>query len=67
MEAGATEDAVRPGIEDMAFEGWVDAAGEAASEAGVNSTPTVFVDGEKVEGEGLTIADIAEAMVGTSS
>jgi protein-disulfide isomerase len=62
VEAGADEDAVRPGIEDMAFEGWVDAAGEAASEADVSSTPTVLVDGERVEGE--TLADIAEAMVG---
>ena len=40
------------------------AAGEAASKAGINSTPSVFVDGEKVEGEGLTIADIAQRMVG---
>ena len=64
VEAGATEGDVRPGIEDMAFEGWVDAAGEAASKAGINSTPSVFVDGEKIEGEGLTIADIAQRMVG---
>ena len=64
VEAGADESDVRPGIEDMAFEGWVDAAGEAASKAGINSTPSVFVDGEKIEGEGLTIADIAQRMVG---
>jgi protein-disulfide isomerase len=62
VDAGADEADVRPGIEDMAFEGWVDAAGEAASKAGVNATPTVFVDGERVEGE--TMAEIAEAMVG---
>jgi protein-disulfide isomerase len=65
VEAGAEEDAVRPGIEDMTFEGWVEAAGDAASKAGVNSTPTVLVDGEKVEGK--TMAEIAEAMVGTGS
>jgi protein-disulfide isomerase len=65
VEAGATEADVRPGIEDMTFEGWVTAAGDAASKAGVNSTPTVFVDGEKVEGQ--TLAEIAEAMVGTGS
>jgi protein-disulfide isomerase len=65
VEAGATEGDVRPGIEDMAFEGWVDAAGSAASDAGVDSTPTVLVDGEKVEGQ--TMAEIAEAMVGTDS
>jgi protein-disulfide isomerase len=62
VDAGAKEADVRPGIEDMAFEGWVDAAGEAASKAGVNATPTVLVDGERVEGE--TMAEIAEAMVG---
>lgn len=64
VEAGADEDAVRPGIEDMSFEGWVDAAGDAASDADVNSTPTVLVDGEVVEGEGLTLQDIAARMVG---
>lgn len=62
VEAGAEEDAVRPGIEDMAFEGWVEAAGEAASQADVSSTPTVLVDGERVEGQ--TLAEIAAAMVG---
>lgn len=64
VEAGATEADVRPGIEDMAFEGWVDAANDAASQEGVNSTPSVFVDGQKIDGEGLTIEDVAAAMVG---
>ena len=64
VEAGATEADVRPGIENMEFEGWIDAADDAASKAGVNSTPSVFVDGEKIEGDNLTIADIAQAMVG---
>ncbi len=62
VEAGATEADVRPGIEDMAFEGWVDAANEAASREGVNSTPTVLVDGEVIEGE--TLQEIAAQMVG---
>jgi protein-disulfide isomerase len=62
VEAGATEGDVRPGIEDMAFEGWVNAAGEAASKAGVNSTPTVLIDGEKATGQ--TIEQIAAEMVG---
>ena len=65
VEAGATETDVRPGIEDMAFEGWVDAAGEAASKAGINSTPSVLVNGEKVEGQ--TLADVAAAMVGSAN
>ena len=63
VDAGADEDAVRPGIEDMAFEGWVEAASEAAADADVNATPTVLVDGKQVEGQSVT--DIAEAMVGT--
>jgi protein-disulfide isomerase len=62
VEAGASESDVRPGIEDMAFEGWVDAAGEAASKAKVNSTPTVLIDGEKVQG--TSIEAIAAEMVG---
>ena len=65
VEAGATEADVRPGIEDMAFEGWVDAANDAASQEGVNSTPSVFVDGELVEGQ--TLAEVAEAMVGPAN
>ena len=62
VEAGATEADVRPGIEDMAFEGWVAAAGEAASKAKVKSTPTVLIDGEKAQG--TTIEAIAAEMVG---
>ncbi len=62
VEAGATEADVRPGIEDMTFEGWVDAANDAASQEGVNSTPSVFVDGQLVEGQ--TVAEVAAAMVG---
>ena len=65
VEAGATEADVRPGIEDMAFEGWVDAANDAADDAGVRATPTVFVDGQQVEAQ--TIPEIADAMVGTGN
>ena len=66
VKAGAEEADVRPGIEDLAFEGWVNAANEAASQEGINSTPSVFVDGKLVEGEGLTVNDVAEAIVGTA-
>lgn len=62
VEAGADESDVRPGIEEMAFEGWVEAAGEAASKDGVNSTPSVLVDGEKVDFESLDEA--VAAMLG---
>lgn len=58
VEAGATEDAVRPGIESLEFEQWVINATGAASDAGYNQTPTVLVDGEQVEGD--SIADLVE-------
>lgn len=47
VEAGADEDAVRPGIEGLDQQDWVDDATAAAGEAGVNSTPTVVLDGEE--------------------
>ena len=49
VEAGAAEATVRPLIEDRGFEGWVVNATDAASKAGVSSTPTVQVDGETLE------------------
>ncbi|MFC6153589.1 DsbA family protein [Nocardioides yefusunii] len=49
VAAGADEDAVRDGIEEMAFEGWVAEATDAASKAGIRSTPTVVVDGTVLE------------------
>jgi protein-disulfide isomerase len=57
VEAGASEEAVTAGIEEGAFEGWVDNATGAASEAGVNGTPTVLLDGEPVPG--ATIDEVA--------
>jgi protein-disulfide isomerase len=57
VEAGASEEAVTAGIEDGVFEGWVDNATGAASEAGVTGTPTVLLDGEPVPGS--TIGEVA--------
>lgn len=56
--AGADEDAVRPGIEDLAFEDWVEEAGDAATDNGVQGTPTVLVDGQQVGGS--TIDEITQ-------
>ena len=64
VESGAEESEVRPGIEDLEFEGWVEAAGEAASQDGINSTPSVLVDGEKVEFE--TLDQVVTAMLGSA-
>lgn len=51
--AGADEDAVRPGIEGLAFEDWVEEAGTAAADNGVQGTPTVLVDGQQVGGASI--------------
>jgi protein-disulfide isomerase len=50
VEAGADEDAVRPGIESLKFEQWVANANEQASKDKITGTPTVLVNGERVEG-----------------
>ena len=50
VEAGADETDVRDGIESGAFEQFVANATDQMSQDGVNSTPTVLIDGELVEG-----------------
>ena len=57
VEAGAEEDAIRPGIEDLSFKQWMINGNDDASQRGVNSTPTVFVDGDQVFGS--SIEDLA--------
>jgi protein-disulfide isomerase len=46
VEAGASEEAVRDGIEGLAMEDWVTDATKSAGDAGVTGTPTVLLDGE---------------------
>ena len=53
VAAGADEDAVRPGIEDRSFQQWTVNANDDASRRGVNSTPTVFVNGEAISGSSI--------------
>ena len=54
VEAGADEDDVRDGIEDLAFEKWVANSTEAASKRGVRSTPSVFLNDELFDhGQGV--------------
>lgn len=62
VEAGATEADVRDGIEDLAYEDWVDDATEAAVEANVQGTPTIILDGEPFA-EGGSYAEIGENLV----
>lgn len=56
VQAGAERSAIVQGIEDRSFEQWVKNASDQASKDDINSTPTVLVDGEKVEG--TTIDDL---------
>ena len=64
-QAGATGEEVATAIHDRAFEDWTKQVTDASSQAGVTGTPTVLVDGEKVDDlspAGLTAAvDAAKA------
>ena len=44
---------LRPGIEDRSFQQWTVNANDDASRRGVNSTPTVFVNGEAISGSSI--------------
>ena len=59
VAAGAEEADVRPGIEDLSEEAWVDSAtSEALDSLGIQGTPTVFIDGEHVQGQ--TFQDVID-------
>lgn len=62
VEAGADEAAVRDGILETAKADWVEAATQAARDAGVRGTPTVLVDGEVFQSGG-DIDDFADALL----
>lgn len=62
VKAGATEADVRPGIEGMTQQEWVDAATKAATDAGVASTPTILVDDKPFTAEG-SVDDLAAALL----
>jgi protein-disulfide isomerase len=61
VEAGADEGAVRAGIESGASD-WVEQATQEAAESGVNSTPTVLLNGEKFT-DYRTVDDLADNLV----
>ncbi|NPC97843.1 DsbA family protein [Nocardioides sp. zg-DK7169] len=61
VEAGAEEDAVRPGIEDQSRMDWVEAATKSATDSGVRGTPTVLLDGEVFQASG-SVDDLADAL-----
>ena len=63
VEAGAEESEVSEGILEETMSDWVDAATQAAADAGVRGTPTVLVDGQVVQGAPEDILDaIREAV-----
>lgn len=67
VEAGADEDAVRPGIENDAMADWVEGATtEALEDNGVEGTPTIMLDGEVYENGG-SMDEIADNLVGELS
>ena len=64
VRAGASRSAVAGPIRAVKFEQWVENATDAASQDDVNSTPTVIVDGTRVEAttiDGL-VADMQDAI-----
>lgn len=60
VTAGAGEDQVRPGITSMAFEQWIMNGTDDASKRQITSTPTVFANGDQVQGS--SIEDLAAQM-----
>jgi protein-disulfide isomerase len=60
VQAGADKGAVQGPIEAVKFEQWVKNATDDSSKAGVTSTPTVLVDGKKLEFS--TIDDLMSQM-----
>ncbi len=61
-QAGATGQAVEDGIRDLVYEDWTAQVTEAASRAGITGTPTLLVDGERVQGAELTPDGIRAAV-----
>ena len=62
VEAGADESAVRSAIEGNQGVDWVTRATAAADKAGVQSTPTVLLNGEVFQ-SGTTIDDMADDLI----
>lgn len=53
VEAGAVEEEVREPIEDKVYEQWIKNATDQMSKDGVNSTPTIRIDGEDADPQAL--------------
>jgi protein-disulfide isomerase len=47
--SGLTSDSFKSCVKELKYEGWVAKVAEAGSKAGVNSTPTVFINGKEID------------------
>lgn len=63
VATGAKEADVKAGIEGDDFKQWVANGADEASKRGVNSTPTVFVDGEQVEPPSNEMSDFVDLIL----
>jgi len=62
VEAGAQESAVGDGIRDLSEKDWTKGATQEAADAGVQGTPTVFLDGEEFR-DGSSAVDLGKNLV----
>lgn len=66
VQAGATEADVREGLENGDGEDWVEKATAAANDLGINSTPTIYLNGEQFR-DGRTMDELAANLVAAVS
>ncbi|HET9423450.1 MAG TPA: thioredoxin domain-containing protein [Nocardioides sp.] len=66
VEAGADEADVREGLENGDGEDWVEKATAAANDLGINSTPTIYLNGEEFR-DGRTMEELAANLVAAVS
>ncbi len=66
VRAGATESDVREGLENGDGTDWVEEATAAANDLGINSTPTIYLDGEEFR-DGRTMEELAANLVAAVS
>jgi protein-disulfide isomerase len=65
-EAGATRSEVSEGLDNGDGEEWVDAATDAATDLGISSTPTIYLDGGEFQ-DGRTMEELAANLVAAVS
>ncbi|MBM9460760.1 thioredoxin domain-containing protein [Nocardioides sp. zg-536] len=66
VKAGAAEEDVRPGIENLSHKDWVTKASADARKSGVSGTPTILVDGKVFE-DGRTVDELADNLIAAVS